>query len=60
MIALEDGRAFLVFEIDPDAEAVLGLPRNVWTSYQAAATGALRWPVSLRPEVLIDGTGSLL
>lgn len=74
MIAREGGRTFLVFEIAQDAEEVLGLPRiekieevvecclrlHVGASYQAEVTGALRWPVSLRPEVLIDGTGRLL
>lgn len=57
MIAREDGRTFLVFEIAKDAEDILGLQRNVWASYEAALTGALRWSLSLRPEVAIDGTG---
>jgi hypothetical protein len=68
------GTLAIMFEIDPAWQEVLGeyrinlihnilhdcMMRNLLSSHDAAITGALRWPVGMRPEVLIDGTGRAL
>jgi hypothetical protein len=46
-------------------DAILGVIKSsvdhqLFSSYMVAVSGALRWPISMRPEVLIDARGVLL
>jgi hypothetical protein len=64
----------MLFEVEEEAAEVFGtyrlvmvhdvlynsFQRQLRASYQSAVTGAHRWPVGFRPEVLIDATGRML
>lgn len=64
----------LTYRLDPKLVEVLGeyrlemidevvfgaIVEQVQASYLAASTGAMRWPCSMRPEVLIDARGVML